>query len=244
MKIKHILKRKSQYISEVIINQDGDKTYNIESYQKLNNCKKKKINKLLDILHEQDADLLLEIVTANIEELYNNIIITKFIVIILLKKGIMFNYILINQLNENFGNDREVVEIAVSLFGYSLYFASIDLRGDKKIVEIAVSEFGASLKFASIELRNDRNIVEIAVSQNEKALRFASRKLRSDKKIVEIAVSHYGYSLCFASRKLRADRDIVRIAVLQCNSALRFASPKLRNDKDIIKLLTIKQNNH
>ena len=30
------------YISEVIINQDGDKTYNIESYQKLNNCKKKK----------------------------------------------------------------------------------------------------------------------------------------------------------------------------------------------------------
>ena len=69
------------------------------------------------------------IITMNLLNYMIIFIITKFIVKILLEKNHRFNnlLLLINQLNENFCNDREIVKIDV------LQYASTKLRNDRLI---------------------------------------------------------------------------------------------------------------
>jgi uncharacterized membrane protein YqjE len=237
------------YISNILQENPEGKLIHTESYQKLNYCKQLKINELLHTLHSENSEV-------DINELYDNIIITKFIFIILLKKNHKFNYLLDKQLEKQFNdkfrndremidillspeelsNDREIVKIAVSQTGYTLRFASIELMADREIVKHAVLQDGLSLYFASNELRNDREIVQLAVSINGFALEFASIELSNDKEIVKLAVLHTGYALQFASQKLRNDKEIVKIAVLQMGDALKYASLKLRNDREILKI--------
>ena len=198
-----------EYISD-IRNTDGDKIYYTDSYQNLSDCKKQEINKLLDKLHNQ-YDYYSSFSCANFYKLYDHIIITKFIAIILLKKNYPFYFFKMNQLNENFSNDREIVKFAVNQSGTNLQFASIELCADIEIVKIAVSEYGNSLEYASTELRDNKEIVSIAVSQNGYSLRFASMDLCNDREIVTIAVLNNSNSLIFASDNLRDDREIAKI---------------------------------
>jgi len=223
------------YISDIIINPDG-KSYNIESYQNLNDNKKEKINELLNILHNNKYQLgNLDI----IDMLYDHIIITKFIAIVLLKKDHCFSELRRNQLNEIFCDDKEIVKIAVFEDGLSLEYASIDLQADREIVTIAVSQNGYALRCASIDLQDDREIVTIAVSKNGLSLKFASIILRADREIVKISVLHCGRALQYASIDLRADKEIVEIAVLEDGRSLQFASLDLRADREIVEIAVL-----
>ena len=244
------------YISDIIIN---PKCYHIESYQNLNDYKKQKINELLNMLHYQYQYHLRDI--NFIEMIYDHIIITKFIAIVLLKKNHCYLELRSNQLNENFCDDREIIKISVANDGNILQFASeelradreivknalsgnvevlqfasIDLLSDKEIVKFALSQNGCALKYASIDLRADKEIVKFALSQNGRALEYASIDLRADREIVEIAVSRNCWALEYASINLRADREIVKIAVLQNSEALYYASVDLRADKEFVKI--------
>ena len=209
---------------------------NCHSYQNLNDSRKQEIDRLLSLLHSNN------ILDYNIYKyFYENIIITKFILIILLKKKIVniSISILFNQINEDFSNDRELIEISINKLGnFYLQFASTKLRADKEIIRQAIlqNKFYIALKFASNELRADKEIVKIAVLQNESSLQFASNKLQSDSEIVKIAVYKNGWTLKFASTELQSDKEIVKIAVSQNGLALQFASTILRADKEIVKL--------
>jgi hypothetical protein len=231
-----------KYISYVTLKLDGESIYNIDSYHNLTDYKKKEITKLLDKLTDKNylsfnnTDDTSEFFDYYIEKFYDHIIITKFIAMILLKKGFMIHDIVINQLDENFGNDREIVNMGVSRFGMSLQYASIELRNDKEIVKNAVYNNGDSLEFASLELRNNKEIVKIALTFFNNSLQFASNELRDDREIVSLAVLINGCSLRYASNKLRDDREIVILAVSQNSSALRYASNKLRDDREIVNL--------
>ena len=96
------------------------------------------------------------------ENIYSNIIITKFILKILLKKKDKLCIwttvsILLNQINEDFSNNREIIEIAINKIGSNyLEFASTELRDDREIVKIAISKCGHSLQFASMKLQAER----------------------------------------------------------------------------------------
>ena len=224
-----------------------------ESYQNLNVLKQIKINKLIHALHIHKHEI-------NINELYDTIIITKFIFIILLKKKIRFNYLLKKQLeqqlsnnfcndreiikidvlhNNNFCDDREIVKIAVSQDAYALQYASGELLADREIIIIAVSQNGNYLKLLSKDLRNDREIVEIAVSQDGYALKYASSELLADRKLIKIAVSQNGKCLELVSKYFHSDREIVRIAVSQDGYALKYASSELQADREIVEIAVI-----
>ena len=244
------------YISKIQQENPEGKLIHTESYENLNYYKQLNINELLYTLHSENSEI-------DINELYDNIIITKFIFIILLKKNYKFNYLLDKQLkkqfNDNFRNDREmvdivlspeelsndkeIVKIAVSKSGCALRFASIELMADREIVKIAILQDALSLYFASTELRNDRELVLLAVSINGFALEFASIELSNDKEIVKLAVLHTGYALQFASSKLRNDKEIVNIAVSQMGDALEYASLKLRNDREILEIVSMSNAN-
>jgi hypothetical protein len=222
------------YISDIIRNPDErSNNIKIESYQNLNDYKKQKINELLNMLHYQYQYLLRDI--NFVKMIYDHIIITKFIAIILLKKDHCFYHLKKNQLNENFCDDREIVKIAVSRNGNALEYASIDLCADREIVGIAVSQHGEALAYASIDLCADREIVGIAVSRNCNALEYAM-DFCDDREIIKIVVSQNGMKLKYASKYLRADSEIVQIAVSQNGRALEYASIDLRADKEIVKI--------
>ena len=163
---------------------DGTTGCHQEIYENLKDSKKEKVDILLNYLHNNDTlSYRLYI------DFYENIIITKFILMLLLKKMILMNpHMFLNQINEDFGNDREIIEFAINNRNCnSFLFASKELRSDRKIIKMCVSQNGLLLRLASTNLKDDREIVIIAVSQNSSALQFASTDLRADNEIIEIA---------------------------------------------------------
>ncbi len=241
------------YISYIYVKNSEEKFIHTESYQNLNVLKRIKINKLIHALHIHKHEI-------NINELYDTIIITKFIFIILLKKKIRFNYLLKKQLeqqlsdnfcndreiikidvlqNNNFCDDREIVKIAVSQDAYALQYASSELLADREIIIIAVSQNGNYLKLLSKDLCNDREIVEIAVSQDGYALKYASSELLADRELIKIAVSQNGKCLELVSKYFHSDREIVKIAVSQDGYALKYASSELQADREIVEIAVI-----
>ena len=220
------------YISGYEINQE--EIYTTDSFQNLNNYKKQEINKLLDMLHNQ-YDYYSPFSESYFDKFYDHIIITKSIAMILLKLDYPFYLFKTNQLNDDFGNDREVVEIAVYKCSKHLALASVELSTDIDIVKIAVSIDGKSLLYTSNELIDDREIVKNRLYENGYSLRFASNRLRNDREIIMLAVLQYGYSLQYASTELRADREIIMLAVLQYGYSLQYASNELRADREIVK---------
>lgn len=77
-------------------------------------------------------------------------------------------------------NDREEVLEAVKQNGWSLQYASEDLKRDREIVLTAVKQYGRSLQYAGEELRGDREIVLAAVKRNGYSLQLVNEELRRD----------------------------------------------------------------
>jgi hypothetical protein len=246
------------YISKIQVNQN-EIIYHTNSYKNLDYLRQLKINKLINYLHYGVYNnSLSDSIIFN--GLYNNIIITRFIFIILLKKNYDFGYLLEKQdesvynnkeitdvtfSSKELSNDIEIVKIALSYDNSiisPLEYASIELRGNFEIVKIAVSNCGCALQYASIELRNNFEIVTIAVSNCGIALQYASIELRDNFEIVKIAVSYYGCSLEFASTEIRNNKEIVKIAVLDDSYALEFASTELRDSREIVKIVAMDSN--
>ena len=131
-------------------------------------------------------------------------------------------------------SDREIVMAAVSENPYSLQYASEELRSDREIVMTAGIRFGNTLEYALGACLGDREIVMKAVSKNGKLLRFASEELRSDREIVMAAVSDLGLSLRYALGACLSDREIVMKAVSKNGKCLQYASEELKSDREIV----------
>lgn len=116
-------------------------------------------------------------------------------------------------------NKEEVLEV-VKQNGWSLEYASDDLRNDKEVVLEAVKNYGSSLYYASKELKDDKEFILECVKQNGFALEFASRKLQDDKEIVLKAVSDHerGMTIIDASERLQKDLNIVLMALKNGNA--------------------------
>ena len=146
------------------------------------------------------------------------------------------------QENERFSKDRFIILAAVQRWGWSLYWASYELRGDREIILTAVKHDGMLLQGASKELRGDREIVLTVVQKYGYALQYSSRELRGDRDIVLAAVRQDGRALTRASEDLRDDKEIVLAAInTKYEYALEYASPKLRGDREVV-LAAVRQN--
>ena len=70
----------------------------------------------------------------------------------------------IEQISNEYMNDREVIMTAVKRDANILEYASDELKNDHEIVMTAVIENGDTIEYASDELKNDRDIVMTAVT--------------------------------------------------------------------------------
>ncbi len=117
------------------------------------------------------------------------------------------------------------------------YFLSenSEWNGNKDVVMAAVQQNGYSLQYASKELRNNKEVVSAAVQKDGMALKYVYDELRGDKEIVMTAVQQWcSYALRYASDNLKNDKEVVLAAVRQEESALYYASNELRKDKSFI----------
>jgi CxxC motif-containing protein len=88
-------------------------------------------------------------------------------------------------------NDKEVVLEAVKQNGYSLEYASEELKNNKEVVLEAVKQNGYSLHYASEELKNNKEVVLEAIKQNGNSLCYASEELKNNKEVVWISNGYF-----------------------------------------------------
>jgi hypothetical protein len=105
-------------------------------------------------------------------------------------------------------NDRDVVLRAAHLMGWSLSFASEELKNDKEIVLAAVRQNGWVLGFASEAMRNDKVVVMAAVQNNGIAYQYASPELKNDREVAIAAVRNSQISMIYMGPHFQRDPEI------------------------------------
>jgi predicted patatin/cPLA2 family phospholipase len=111
-----------------------------------------------------------------------------------------------NELRNNKKFILEVIKKYTQKYENSiLQFVNEDLQNDKDIVFAAVIQNGVALRFASKELRNNKEVVLAAVKNEGWALTYVSDELRNDEDVVVAAVTRHGYMLEHVSEELKND---------------------------------------
>ena len=78
-------------------------------------------------------------------------------------------------------NNKDEVLGEVTRWGFSLQYASDELRNDPVIVLVAVEENGLALEFATDKMKNTPSIVVAAFNNRWDSLKHASPYILSDK---------------------------------------------------------------
>ena len=155
--------------------------------------------------------------------------------------------------------DRDVVQLAVSIDGYSLKSASMALKNDRQIASTAirgnslafqyagtqlksdpdfaleaVARSGFNLQYVSDELKNMKDIVIAAVKDRADSIEYAGEKARDDREVVMAAVSRSGTLLAYAGENMKKDLDVVIQAVRKAPSAIKMADKSLRNHPHVL----------
>lgn len=143
----------------------------------------------------------------------------------------------LNNLDESFVKDREIVLAAVQKKGSNLGYAPA-FKKDKEIVRAAVKNEPSAIRFS--DLKDDRDIVLAAVERRGDLLRLTP-KFQNDREVVLAAIRNNGVALQFSS--FMDDKQMVLIALQTIENALeepmgvkmfvKFLSESIKNNKDV-----------
>ena len=134
-------------------------------------------------------------------------------------KGANIQYVMLNTPRYD-----ELCKIAVSNYGYALYYVQENLRTEE-LCKIAVSQDGNALELVPENLKTEE-LCKIAVSEYGRALQYVPENLRTEE-ICKIAVSKYGDALELVPENLRTE-EICKIAVSKYGRALQYVPENLK----------------
>jgi len=154
-------------------------------------------------------------------------------------RGIQEGRVELEDVDEEWQADREIVLAAVKLDGHAILYAAPEMRLDREIVLAAVTESGLALRHMNADMCKDRDIVLTAVKQHGDALQFASESLRADAGVVLEAVkaprgSPDMSAIQYASDLLLDDLTFMTSAVRVTGATIRHASDRLKQDRDLV----------
>lgn len=126
-------------------------------------------------------------------------------------------------------NNKEKVLEAVKNDGYSLQYASDELKNDKEVVLTAVKQNGNILEYLPYKYKNDYEIVLEAIKSDGDSIQFASKNMKDDKSLVLKAIKNGNPYIidCFSSR-LRNDKEIVIEALKKDKMAFCYIGEKIK----------------
>ncbi|EFC36692.1 predicted protein [Naegleria gruberi] len=165
----------------------------------------------------------------------------------------------LENLNEEFRNDRELIRLAVKQHYGALEYASDELKNDRELVLEAILFDSTNFTFASKELRMDTEILECTIIKDSTFLEYAPESVRRDREFVLRAIrnsfntisQYFGYNLKedrdlileHAKRtgsietlpqEFKQDREIVLTAIQLYGSEFKYASRSLLNDRELL----------
>ena len=97
----------------------------------------------------------------------------------------------LENLDDIFKNDREIVMAAVSINGNTLKYASEALKNDRELVLEAVKKDASALEHASYELKTDKDFIISIMAFNNDALKYVPSQLREELQIKESIVTSF-----------------------------------------------------
>lgn len=137
--------------------------------------------------------------------------------------------------SDDLKNNEEIVLAGIKQDPIALKFASERLHKKALFLLKAVQTNGMALQFVCYSLIKDTEYKDIAleaVKQNGEALQFANH-MTSDATVVHAAVQQNGHALKWALN-LEENTDIVRAAIETNTHAIKYASPNVRYNPDWI----------
>ena len=139
---------------------------------------------------------------------------------------------LLNGLDQEQKDNKEIVMAAVKQNGFALQYASERLKADKEVILLAVQSKTNALKFASAKVLSDESFILEVIKLDGCLLELISDDLKNNKKIVLAACSENGSSLEYASDNLKEDPEIVKVATEQWPDAIKYSKIKTETKKD------------
>ncbi len=137
-------------------------------------------------------------------------------------------WLILEDADETFKADREIVLTAVKSKGYAFKFADDKLKACREFVLTAVKSNGDALEYADEIFQADQEIALAAIKSNFDAFQFADDTLKADREFVLRAVKLDGWALEYADEIFQADQGIVLAAVRSAGGGtLQFADQKL-----------------
>lgn len=160
-------------------------------------------------------------------------------------------------LGNNLKEDRQVVELAVSLSFHVFEACDAKWLADRQVI-MKASVHGRGFHLVAEALRNDQDVVMAFCEANPASFRHASSRLkndkqfalrvlgkynllnefswalRNDKQVVLHAMKKNPSAFQFAGSTMQADKQVTMKAVASNGMLLRFADPVLQQDPDVV----------
>jgi hypothetical protein len=132
----------------------------------------------------------------------------------------------------------QILEI-VCKDGWELQNLEDQWKSDKEVVLAAVGNLGHALEFADVRLKKDKEVVLAAIMspKNGEAIMHADAKLKKDKELVLAAVKNcngYGEALMYVDSKLKKDKEVVLAAIMSHCEAIEHADKTLKTDREFM----------
>jgi hypothetical protein len=136
---------------------------------------------------------------------------------------------------ENAEYSKKIIEAGYNLYGDKVLALNYsNLTNDRQVVELVISIDGHLFNFVNQEFKMDKSIIEKAILNDADSFRFIPESLKDDRSFVLELGSINGNIFPKLSNDLKNDKEIVRHAMLQDFDNLEYASDRLRNDKEFI----------
>jgi len=145
------------------------------------------------------------------------------------------NWISIEDFDDTYKNNENVILAATYQYAYAFTFASDEIKRNIEIVKKAINANLQVYRYILPEFQNNRDIIMLMVQLDGSFLDFAPEQFKSDYNIVLEAVKENGLAIQFASNKLKNDRNILIEAIKQNGLALEFGNSTFKNDYEIVK---------
>ncbi len=159
------------------------------------------------------------------------------------KKLLEAGYDIYPYLPKHFGDDRELMKIAISHYAVALQYASKALLDDKELVIISIKNFShhdsyfSSYRYKNLSqrLQKDREIYLLRLNHGVADIEDAGAKIQNDYGMAYDSIRSSSTDFCELSKTLKDNKTLALMAVKKNAYVIQCASKRLQNDEDIVK---------
>lgn len=157
-------------------------------------------------------------------------------------KLLELNPSLLDRLDDNAKNDKEIVLFASLIDLDSFRYASSSLKDDgefvKKIIKLCMTKpdlYSSILSEVSDNLKDDREVVLYAVRRDGTELQHASVRLQNDLQVVKEAMKSNLAAFKFASEAIKEDKQLISQVINLSGKNLAWLNENYRNDMKFVE---------